>query len=185
MDEEDRKLFRELMADVKPHRSAGRVSLKRQPEPGQKLAARERALKFAGQTGSLPLTSRNYIHQVDPNGIISFVRGGIQHRVFKDLRLGKLAVEESIDLHGHTVEQAAIELIRFIDACVDAGHRVVMVTHGHGAFRDEPAVLKSCVNHWLRELDAVLAFHSAQPGHGGAGATYVLLRRNKGVDDGA
>ena len=30
----------------------------------------------------------------------------------------------------------------------------------------------------LKELDAVQAFHSAQPQHGGTGAVYVLLRKN-------
>ena len=39
-------------------------------------------------------------------------------------------------------------------------------------------MLKGYVNHWLKELDAVQAFHSAQPQHGGTGAVYVLLRKN-------
>ncbi|MGB0189025.1 MAG: Smr/MutS family protein, partial [Aequoribacter sp.] len=30
-----------------------------------------------------------------------------------------------------------------------------------------------------RELDAVQAFHSAQPQHGGTGAVYILLRKNE------
>jgi DNA-nicking Smr family endonuclease len=33
------------------------------------------------------------------------------------------------------------------------------------------------VNRWLREVDNVLAFHSAQPADGGTGAVYVLLRK--------
>jgi DNA-nicking Smr family endonuclease len=39
-------------------------------------------------------------------------------------------------------------------------------------------VLKGYVDHWLRELEAVQAFHSAQLSHGGTGAVYVLLRKS-------
>ncbi|MCV6604775.1 MAG: Smr/MutS family endonuclease, partial [Porticoccaceae bacterium] len=52
------------------------------------------------------------------------------------------------------------------------------VTHGKGEMRHKPALLKSCVNHWLRQLDVVLAFHTAQRHHGGSGATYVMLRKS-------
>ena len=38
-------------------------------------------------------------------------------------------------------------------------------------------VLKGYVNQWLRDLEPVQAFHSAQPQHGGTGAVYVLLSR--------
>jgi len=39
-------------------------------------------------------------------------------------------------------------------------------------------VLKSCVNHWLKQFDQVLAFHTAQKYHGGLGATYVLIKKS-------
>ncbi|HET8706021.1 MAG TPA: Smr/MutS family protein, partial [Pseudomonadales bacterium] len=37
-------------------------------------------------------------------------------------------------------------------------------------------ILKSSVNHWLRQLPQVLAFCSAQPKDGGLGAVYVLVK---------
>ena len=55
--------------------------------------------------------------------------------------------------------------------------RCELISHGRGEGRNPPALLKSCVNHWLRELDEVLAFHSAQRRHGGVGATHVLFRK--------
>ena len=39
-------------------------------------------------------------------------------------------------------------------------------------------MLKSYVNKWLPNLPEVMAFHSAQQHHGGAGAVYVLLKKN-------
>ncbi len=183
MNEEDRKLFRELMGDIKPHRPAGRVELKQPADFKAKRAARRRAEAFPERIGSLPLTSRHYIDEIDPLEVISFVRSGIQHSVYKQLRLGKMPIDATVDLHGHTVEEAAATLVQFIDHCTDERLRLILVTHGHGALRGTPAVLKSCLNRWLRELEHVMAFHSAQPKHGGSGATYVLLRRGKGVND--
>jgi DNA-nicking Smr family endonuclease len=58
----------------------------------------------------------------------------------------------------------------------------VLVIHGKGASSADVArssILKGCVDHWLRELEIVQAFHSAQPRDGGTGAAYVLLRKSE------
>jgi len=58
----------------------------------------------------------------------------------------------------------------------------VLVIHGKGAGKAEQersSILKGCVDRWLRELEIVQAFHSAQPQHGGTGAAYVLLRKSE------
>ncbi|GAB3479341.1 Smr/MutS family protein [Marinomonas epiphytica] len=34
------------------------------------------------------------------------------------------------------------------------------------------------INKWLRDLDNVMAFHSAQRHHGGLGAVYVLFKKS-------
>jgi len=39
--------------------------------------------------------------------------------------------------------------------------------------------IKSFVNHWLRQLLQVLAFHSTQQQHGGVGAVYVLIQKSE------
>ena len=57
--------------------------------------------------------------------------------------------------------------------------RCALVTHGKGEGRLQPAKLKSCVNHWLRQFNSVLAFHTAQRRDGGMGATYVLLKKSE------
>jgi DNA-nicking Smr family endonuclease len=53
-----------------------------------------------------------------------------------------------------------------------------MITHGKGIHSPVPARLKSYVFHWLEEFDLVLAYHTARPEHGGAGATYVMVRKS-------
>ena len=124
------------------------------------------------------LDSISVIQRVDPHDILSFSRPGVQHGVFKKLRQGKYEIQSVLDLHRHSVEQAREALWRFAADCQIQGVRCALVTHGKGEGRENPARLKSCVNHWLRQIDSVLAFHSAQKQHGAMGATYILIKKN-------
>jgi DNA-nicking Smr family endonuclease len=119
------------------------------------------------------------IKQVDPLSYLEYQRPGVQHGVYKNLRMGKYEIQSRLDLHRHSVDQAMSALKRFIGDCHHHSIRCALITHGKGEGRQEPAKLKSCVNHWLRQLDQVLAFHSAQKQHGGLGATYVLIKKDK------
>ncbi len=119
-----------------------------------------------------PLTS---IVDIEPPEIISYCRAGVQHGVFKKMRLGKYDLQARLDLHRYSVEQARSAVWKFIGDCRQKGARCALIIHGKGKLK--PAVLKSCINHWLRQLHDVLAFHTAQKHHGGAGATYILIKK--------
>jgi len=111
--------------------------------------------------------------------VLSFSRSGLQHNVLKKLRQGKQPVEHTLDLHGLTVAQARVELSGFLGECEAAGIRHVIIIHGKGyRSRDKP-VIKPMLNRWLREVENVLAFHTAQPKDGGSGAVYVLLKKSE------
>src|SRR5690606_33251926 len=109
---------------------------------------------------------------------LDWKRDGVQHGVFKNLRLGRYPIDARLDLHRHSVEQARMAVFQFARDALAHDIRCGLISHGRGEGRDPPALLKSCVNHWLRELDEVLAFHSAERRHGGVGATYVLFRKS-------
>ena len=119
-----------------------------------------------------PLTS---IVDIEPPEIISHCRAGVQHGVFKKMRLGKYDLQARLDLHRYSVEQARRAVWKFTGDCRQKGARCALIIHGKGKLK--PAVLKSCINHWLRQLHDVLAFHTAQKHHGGAGATYILIKK--------
>jgi DNA-nicking Smr family endonuclease len=57
----------------------------------------------------------------------------------------------------------------------------VLVVHGRGLHsKDQVPVLKEALKRWMataRFAEHVLAFATARPHDGGAGAVYVLLRR--------
>ncbi len=83
-------------------------------------------------------------------------------------------------MHRMSVAIARRELFSFVEEAQSLGLRTVLLVHGKGeskADREKSSILKACTNHWLPQLSAVQAFHSAQPRHGGTGAVYVLLQK--------
>lgn len=113
-----------------------------------------------------------------------FVEGswrGLDPRVLQRLRGGEFSIQAWVDLHGLVVDEGQAALHGFIRASRLRGRRCVLVVHGRGRHsKDRIPVLKERVVHWLsrgRLAREVLAFCTARPRDGGAGALYVLLRR--------
>jgi DNA-nicking Smr family endonuclease len=107
---------------------------------------------------------------------------GIDRANSERLKRGLHPVEARLDLHGHTQDEAHTELIDFVETSYQGGRRCVLVITGRGLGPDGPGVLKSAVPRWLAETGLrrrILAVAAAQPRHGGAGALYLLLRRQR------
>lgn len=113
-----------------------------------------------------------------------FIEGrvtGLDQNVVAKLRRGEFAVQGHLDLHGMTREEAKGAVDDFLRRSRQAGKRCVLVVHGRGTHsKDQLPVLKDALRVWLstnRFGRHVLAFATARPVDGGAGAIYVLLRR--------
>jgi DNA-nicking Smr family endonuclease len=107
---------------------------------------------------------------------------GIDRANAERLKRGLHSIEARLDLHGMTQAQAHRELTAFLGVSRDAGRRCVLIITGRGLGPSGPGVLKSLLPRWLEEPALrrhVLATAPAQPRHGGAGATYLLLRRHR------
>jgi DNA-nicking Smr family endonuclease len=107
---------------------------------------------------------------------------GIDRANAERLKRGLHRIEARLDLHGMTQVEAHRALAAFIGASRDAGRRCVLVITGRGLGPAGSGVLKSSVPRWLEDAELrrhVLAIAAAQPRHGGAGATYLLLRRRR------
>ncbi len=117
---------------------------------------------------------------VESDQALFFASPGIQLKVIKRLRKGHMPWEQGIDLHGYNIDEARDQLSNFIRSCYYQGCQIALVVHGK-AYSQSGSIplLKSYTNDWLRQLPEVLAFSSAQPKDGGAGALYVLLKRKK------
>jgi DNA-nicking Smr family endonuclease len=107
---------------------------------------------------------------------------GIDKRQAERFRGGRLPIEGRIDLHGRTQQQAHDALRAFLADAHGDGKRCVLVITGKGMTASKPGVLKENVPRWLNEPGLrrhVLAFDYAERQHGGEGALYVLLKRDR------
>ena len=104
-------------------------------------------------------------------------------KIFQRLKAGQLSWESHIDLHGLNAEQAYDNIIFFIRESFLNNKRCLLIVSGRG--KNSPggmSVLKREIFNWLTRdplRRVVLAFCSAKPKDGGAGALYVLLRKQK------
>ena len=174
----DDEIFRQQMQDVKRLKVTPKVALKSQRATDDALKQRRAAAQAITEQDTNFL-SADHIDPVGPLDILDFRRDGVQHGVYKNLRLGKYGIDARLDLHRMTVEQARSALFQFIRDCMEHDIRCALITHGKGEGREQPAMLKSCVANWLPCIDEVLAFHSAQKHHGASGATYILLKKSE------
>jgi DNA-nicking Smr family endonuclease len=181
----DEDLFAQQMAGVNPVEIKPRVDLKTGKSKSTPGAERRRqAAVLAGDEVSTNNLTANHIPPVEPLAVIEFRREGVQHGVYRKLKRGSYELEATIDLHHMTVDKARLELFDFMQQCLEYDVRTALVTHGKGDRNpDNPAILKSCTALWLREIPEVIAFHSAQPRHGGVGSVYVMLKKSKAAKE--
>jgi DNA-nicking Smr family endonuclease len=106
---------------------------------------------------------------------------GVDRRVLRRLSAGEYPVEAQVDLHGLARDAAAATLDRTVRRAHADGRRCLLVVHGRGLNSgDDGPVLKPMVVQALSQgplARLVLAFTSARPDAGGAGALLILLRK--------
>lgn len=173
MSEDD--LFASEMDGVKPLR-VNRARLHKKVEQTPGVAVR-RSLAVSDRKAQDPLVS-NDVPQLKANDILEYRADGVQHGVYKKLRLGHYDIDARLDLHRLTADEARREVFQFLRDCFYYELRTVLILHGKGERNpDKIALLKSHLSVWLPQIDEVLAFHSAQKHHGGTGAVYVMLKK--------
>lgn len=176
---EDAALFREMVGDVTPLADDNKINpaeKRLKPMPRTKII--EHSVGMTARQTSL--VQSEYVETVAPEDTLFFAHPGLQEKIKQRLRRGQIPVEANLDLHGYTIDAAALELDSFINDARQAGYRCCIIVHGKGhRSQENKPVLKSQVNHWLRQHPGILAFCSAIPKDGGVGAVYVLLRKTE------
>lgn len=120
---------------------------------------------------------------------------GIDGRTAEKLRKGALDPDLVIDLHGLTEDAAHRALTAFVQSAAAGGARLLLVVTGKGlkpSAPDEPfdleldrrtrGVLRAMTPRWLREpqlIRFIADVRTAHRRHGGAGALYVYLRKER------
>lgn len=108
----------------------------------------------------------------------------IEKPVIRKLARGRLPIDGRIDLHGLTQSEAHNLLFGFLARAHERGLRHVLVITGKGTSRGSEGALKRAVPVWLSkpEFRFLISGHEeAARSHGGEGALYIRLRREKGI----
>jgi DNA-nicking Smr family endonuclease len=107
---------------------------------------------------------------------------GLDKSTAEKLRRGLMPVEARLDLHGYHQEEAHRALDAFIERAWRDAKRCLLVITGKGNAPASEGVLRRAVPLWLNQPNLrarILAFSEAQSRHGGGGALYVLLKRQR------
>lgn len=171
--EVDQSLFNDAMKDVKPLKQGEYVPPFKKTK---KVPIRAVEDDFESINYALSDAQEHQTIQSDEN--ISYASNGIQPRLLKKLRAGKFPIEDRLDLHGLTIDQARQQVSNFVFDSQSMGKKCVIIIHGKGSINNPPK-LKTMLNHWLQQISDVLAFSSAQEQHGGNGAVYLLIKTEK------
>ena len=171
----DEGIFLKAVSDVARLDSSNKVDLRPTPIPPKLRPIAEDDSPSAGDM----LSDSGEMEKVMAETILSHCRTGIQNRLFRRLRQGKLQVTEEVDLHGLSLKQGKQVLLDFVQLAYPMEGCCVCIVHGknHRSQPGQAPVMKQFVNYWLQQHPRVLAFHSAQPRDGGTGSVYAILKR--------
>jgi DNA-nicking Smr family endonuclease len=185
---DDDKVFRDAVRDVRPIRAPNRVAPFRRkpaPIPAKRLEDEQAVLDELAQLANRDQArfsrARNSgtdpIDEVEMEDDASFLRPGLPREILRKLRRTHWVIQDTLDLHGLTGDEAVAETAVFLAECRRVGRRCVRIVHGKGLRSPgrEP-VLKRRIRKLLTRRDEVLAFAEPRALHGGGGAVVVLLQ---------
>lgn len=175
--ESEEDVFQEAMQGVTPIAGVSRV-LREAPSvfpEGPRETDSEPLLKLKDlvqygigfQVADTPEYIEGTMYQVHPD-------------VARRLHRGDYSIQAYINLHRMTISNAKDVLEKFLKWAVTAGKTGVLIVHGRGLSSPAEPQLKKKVVEWLTKgpwRKWVIAYATARSCDGGAGATYVLLRR--------
>jgi DNA-nicking Smr family endonuclease len=174
----DHTIFKEAMAGVKKiSRTKCAAQIPLPPEtPDVKLNPDHESMV---QLKNLIKYGSGFVVSLTPEYAEGMAQG-VNPEVARRLHRGDFSLQDHIDLHGLRVHDAHEAVDGFLSKSVASGKSAVLIIHGRGLSSPAEPILKSKVYRWLTTSPWhkwVIAFTSARLCDGGAGATYVLLRR--------
>jgi len=154
---EEKELFRQHVKSLSSQQ-AGANNIEAEPEP----------VSFEPRF--------NDASDIGPDTIIHYFHPSMNPNTQRKLKRGTINLEARLDLHGYTVDEATTAISRWVAHHQARGHKNGIIIHGKGGKLSETSILKQLTSQLLQAHPSVLAYHSAQPKHGGTGAVYVVLK---------
>jgi DNA-nicking Smr family endonuclease len=178
--ENEQRLFQEAMADVKPlsRDNYNEKNLIINEPPAAITVIDDPTAEVIKQLSKLVEKGEGFVVAQTPE-YIEGIGYNVKPEIAKRLHHGDFALDAHLDLHGFHVEKAKEVFDNFLKEAIRTNKKAVLIIHGRGLSSPEEPVLKTKVREWLMRgswRKWILAFTSARPCDGGAGATYVLLR---------
>lgn len=175
--DDDKVLFMQAMNGVRPlkHEKSVNHTQKTNPKDPTTLFRRANAQGGDEKTQTNLSDMQALLNPVASEAFLSHKHPTLQNKVFEQLKQGKLRWYDALDLHGSSIDEARDAVQSIIANALKHGESVVKIVHGKGT----DAILKTCVNGWLRQIPEVMAFVSAPANDGGNGAVLVLIKKKK------
>jgi DNA-nicking Smr family endonuclease len=132
----------------------------------------------------IPRNTEKFTYKSETAHLLVGAQPSISPDILKKLRKGLISIEGKLDLHGFKEGEAWQGLNDFLQVCFNQNKRCILLVHGKGkgyGEKGDMGIIKSNVCTWLEGSPFVLAYHTALGKHGGSGAVYVLIKRNKNV----
>ncbi len=176
---EEAHLWNQLASTVRPLRKAkaAAIALPAVPLPAPKVAL------VAGKTAKAA-------KPVAPKPVTRASANTLDANWDKRLGAGQVVPDRTIDLHGHSLASAHAVLDRALGDAIRSGARVILLITGKPA-RHNPrmpptgrGVIRASVLDWIAagsHSSRIAAIRGAHPRHGGAGALYLILRRDQRI----
>ncbi len=115
--------------------------------------------------------------------------GALDSKTGAQLRKGDIRIDGRLDLHGHSADSARKKLLKYIQSSRAAGRRCVLVITGKGSpekpdpwYESMKGVIRREFRLWLEDASVapyIRAVSEAHPKHGGTGAFYIYLRKDR------
>ena len=119
-----------------------------------------------------------------PKRIDSLQAGTLDGGWDRRLSSGRVQPDRTLDLHGHSLDRAWIEIDRALERAIASGERILLLITGHERRGDPPLErgrIRAAVHDWLavsRHSRRIAAVRAAHARHGGGGSLYIILRKN-------
>ncbi len=174
----DEEIFRKAMEGVKPINGEKRIEGFRRITSPPEFKERDEAEALKMLEDLV-----NYGKGFNVEDTPEYIEGtgyNVHPDIAKRLHRGDFSIQTYIDLHGLDVNEAKEVFDEFMKWAVKNGKTGILIIHGRGLSSPSEPILKNKVIEWLTHAQWrkwVIAYSSARRCDGGAGATYVLLRR--------
>ena len=163
--------FRDAVGDVQPIKPHNRAELQREKPAPVPAKRNEDERAVIEELARLTLDDESEVEED-----ASYLRPGLPRDILRKLRRTHWVIQDDLDLHGSTGDEAVAQTAVFLADARRRGLRCVRIVHGKGlrSIGREP-VLRKRIRKILTRRDEVLAFVEPRSIHGGSGAVVVLL----------